>query len=142
MIYKLNKVEYKREWRKKNRDKLLAKNREYQKNRLDTNLNYRLSHLFSGVKSRAKKKNIEFDIELSEIKWPKTCPVLHIPIDYTSRKHSDDSPSFDRVDNSKGYVKDNVQIISLRANQLKNNASLDELKSIVKYIEDHLCQNF
>jgi hypothetical protein len=40
---------------------------------------------------------------------------------------SNNSPSIDRFDNSKGYVKGNVWIISDRANRLKSNLSKEDL---------------
>lgn len=47
------------------------------------------------------------------------------------------APSLDRVDNSKGYIKGNVEVICLTCNQLKSNASLEKLKQLVKYTEEN-----
>lgn len=41
------------------------------------------------------------------------------------------SPSLDRLDSSKGYVKGNVRVISKRANQLKNNATVEEMRMVL-----------
>jgi len=41
----------------------------------------------------------------------------------------------DRIDNNKGYIKDNVWVISRKANTIKNNASLEELKALVAALE-------
>jgi len=48
----------------------------------------------------------------------------------------DHSPSLDRIDNSKGYTKDNVMVISFRANNIKKDANLQELKALVRYLEE------
>ena len=45
------------------------------------------------------------------------------------------APSLDRIDSSKGYIVGNISVISLRANMLKNNATLNELKMIVKWLD-------
>lgn len=82
--------------------------------------------LFNAAKSRATKLGREFNIDLHDIVVPETCPVLG---------HQLRSPSLDRVDSSKGYVKGNVRVISHRANMLKNNATVEELRLVIKYIE-------
>lgn len=43
-------------------------------------------------------------------------------------------PSLDRTDNRKGYVRGNVRVISFRANQIKNDASADELRALAEYV--------
>jgi hypothetical protein len=87
------------------------------------------------AKLRAAKKNLPFDIEESDIHIPDFCPVLGIPIKMNesdvSSNRFDNSPSIDRIDSSKGYTKDNIRIISHRANTLKNNATVEELKLIL-----------
>lgn len=44
------------------------------------------------------------------------------------------SPSVDKIVPEKGYVKGNVVWMSYRANSLKTDASLDELKGLARWI--------
>lgn len=90
------------------------------------------------ARKRAKKKNIECSINIEDIFIPDFCPVLKIPIIFGRGKRLDNSPSIDRIDNTKGYTKENICVISFRANALKNNATIEELMAIVNYME---CKN-
>jgi hypothetical protein len=80
---------------------------------------------------------LEWDFTVEELIVPDYCPVLGIPLFFTEGKNTDNTPTMDRVDNTKGYTRDNIEIISYRANRIKNNASLDELVSIVMYVAEH-----
>ena len=94
--------------------------------------------LYKNARSRARIKNIEFNIELSDIVIPNICPVLGIPIFSNSTHFGPNSPSIDRIDNSKGYVKGNICVISWRANTLKNNGNIEDFKKIIEYMENHV----
>ncbi len=48
------------------------------------------------------------------------------------------SPSLDRLDNTLGYIPGNVQVISWKANQIKSNATLQELQAIVAWLSEAL----
>ncbi len=92
-------------------------------------------NIFNRAKSRAAKRNIEFNLELSDIVVPDMCPVLNIPITKGKIGGSDNSPSIDRTDSNKGYVKGNITIMSNRANVLKNNATYKELVKVAEYVK-------
>lgn len=49
-----------------------------------------------------------------------------------------DTPSIDRHVPEQGYVKENIVIMSNRANILKNNGSLEEFKMLVKYLTEKI----
>jgi hypothetical protein len=93
------------------------------------------------ARKRAKLGGFECTITKDDIVIPETCPVLGIPLfarvgaGRSNRDQAENSPSLDRIDNSKGYVPGNIAVISMRANMIKNNATLAELKAIVSYIE-------
>lgn len=68
-------------------------------------------------------------------KFPTHCPVLGIELVYGNEKiRGDNSASIDRLDSSKGYTPDNVNIISWRSNRIKNDGTIDDLKKIVAWL--------
>ena len=80
------------------------------------------------VRGRARRKKYEFNLELIDILIPEMCPILGITIDkIVTGIPKYNSPSLDRIDNSKGYVKGNVMVISHKANAMKHNATPEEL---------------
>jgi hypothetical protein len=94
--------------------------------------------ILKAAKSRAKIRGLDFNIELSDIAIPELCPILKTPIIIHSGTGKQgghmDSPSLDKIDNNKGYVKGNVQVISHKANSMKFNATPDELVLFAEWI--------
>lgn len=90
------------------------------------------------VKSRAKKGGIPFNLDISDIVIPKTCPVLGIPIFSATGEGGNlyNSPSLDRINPRGGYVKGNIRVISNRANLLKSDATVQELTKILKDLKE------
>lgn len=102
---------------------------------------YRIRHpkryMFLGAKYRAKRDNLEFNITEEDIEIPEVCPILGIPLEMKfGEGKTNSSPSLDRIDNNKGYLKGNVQVVSWRANYLKSNGTLGEFRSLVRWLED------
>jgi hypothetical protein len=94
--------------------------------------------LYNRLKSSAKKRNMDFSLTVTDmyyIDYPLTCPILNIPMKFNKGKVGDDSYSVDRIDNSLGYSLDNIQIISYKANILKNKASLEDLKMLSNFFK-------
>lgn len=98
------------------------------------------SMLLSKIKARASKKNLEFSLTKDDLKFPEYCPVLGLKLERNKGTGipNSNSPSVDRIDSTKGYTKDNIQLISYRANVLKNNATIEELEAILKYMKENL----
>lgn len=67
---------------------------------------------------------------------PDSCPVLGVHLDYLPGKGSfaPRSPSLDRIDPAGGYTRDNVRVISMRANILKRDASIEEMEKVIAYM--------
>lgn len=95
--------------------------------------------MLNNARRRAKAFGLEFGITVADICIPTHCPILGIPLVTAAGcgigKNQDNSPSLDRIDNSQGYTKSNVHVISWRANRLKGNATLDELRRLYEYFE-------
>jgi hypothetical protein len=92
--------------------------------------------MLARAKSRANKNNLAFNIELADIIIPERCPLLGIKIESTEVRNSPNNPSLDKIIPEKGYIKGNVWVISNRANTLKNDATLQELKTLVENLEN------
>ena len=69
------------------------------------------------------------------IEYPKVCPVLRIKLGWKLKGNGghDNSPSLDRIDSTKGYVKGNVMIMSTLANRMKSNATIEQLNQFSRY---------
>lgn len=134
--YQNNKERYQKriaKWRKANPDKYRAYVVK------SVNKNPQLVKFYQ-KRSHAKRRGIEFSIKFEDIVWNDVCPILGVELDYTQYSRTKggfypNSASFDRIDPSKGYVKGNVIIVSARANLIKNNASVEELKKITAFYE-------
>ena len=107
--------EYLRAWKDKNREK----------------------DLFQLARHRALKKGIEFNIEISDIIIPEICPILGLPIKKAIDGNRDLSPSLDRIDNAKGYIKGNIQVISFKANAMKLTADKSELINFSNWVREN-----
>lgn len=88
------------------------------------------------AKARAKNKNIEFALTVKDIIIPKYCPILGIELICKNGKPGGhkNSPSLDKIDPSKGYTKDNVQVISHLANMMKAHATNEEMINFSKWV--------
>lgn len=85
------------------------------------------------AKIRAKKRGLEFNISPKDFTLPNNCPVLGIPLFTSSGSVCPNSPTLDRIDNSKGYVPENVVIVSFKANTIKNMASIEDLEKVFTF---------
>ena len=141
----------KQEYYQKTKEVSLAKQRKVQQERMKdpafraaycehwrnyTRNNYE-ARLLASVKSKCKRYNIPFDLELTDIIIPPHCPKTGIPlVVHTERGKYYDTPSLDRIDPKGGYLKGNIQIVSLWYNISKLNwqeeVFIDMCKKVVK----------
>lgn len=103
----------------------------------------RLRSLAQTCTTRARREGREYDRDylmgLASAP-PESCASCGRIYDYSIASYSsrESGPSFDRIDNSKGYVRDNVAIICTRCNMIKKDATVEELRNILKYMEENL----
>lgn len=89
------------------------------------------SRMCTIAKKRAKKKNQEYNLCPADLFIPMICPYLGIRLTNIRGRHQS-NVSLDRIDSSKGYTKDNVQVISYLANTMKQNATREQLIAFAK----------
>jgi hypothetical protein len=133
-------------YRAKNRELIRVKRAVYRKNNKEKcekakRLSYAknpIALIIMCARRSAKARGLICQITRADLlPLPVECPVLGIRLDYAygtkNRKALPNSPSVDRIDNTKGYIPGNVQIISWKANRLKSNGTPDELMRVARY---------
>ena len=92
-------------------------------------------------RSWCRTRGISFDLDDNYLEsiWTGVCPVLglqlNVPMKESRGRGSNDTAHLDRIDPRGGYVKGNVVWLSGRANRIKYDATLEELKSLVSWME-------
>ena len=94
------------------------------------------SDLLNDIKRNRNGRRAACHITLRDLLrcWPidNICPVLKKPMVPRTRY----AATVDRIDSSKPYTSDNVQIISYRANSMKCDADENDLKLFAKWVEE------
>ena len=90
--------------------------------------------LLRDARHRAKKRNITFSLTIEDIKKIviKKCPILGMKLKI-GMDNWQNSPSLDRIDNDKGYIKENVIMVSHMANSIKNQATPDQIQKVATF---------
>lgn len=134
--------EYYRRQYKKHRAKLIICSQNWYKANLVGDFDKKLRCLLYKARQRAKKSGLEFSISADDFKKVTHCPLLGIELCFTNpRNNKSNSPSIDRIDPTKGYIPGNVWIISARANQLKNDASVEEIAMILRNLKRQIAKS-
>lgn len=93
--------------------------------------------LYDNARNRARKLGVTFTLSPCDISIPTHCPVLGIPLSKGKGKCSDRSPSIDRLNPLGGYSKNNIRVISHRANSIKRSATVKELERVIAYMKSN-----
>ena len=95
-----------------------------------------IKYIWWRAKKRSEKSGIDFNIQISDIQIPSVCPVFGFEFEVGDGKGpSDKSPSLDRIDNTKGYVKGNILVISFKANKMKNDGTIDDMEKLLCFMK-------
>jgi hypothetical protein len=125
-------IQSRKKWHEKNKERISNYRKEYRIKNLT-------AIMVQNALYRSKKKGFEHNITADDIIIPEKCPALGVVLE--RKEQSEDiafSPSLDRLDPAKGYTKDNINIISFRANSLKSDATFEEFEAIYKWWKSEL----
>jgi hypothetical protein len=109
------------QYRDANRDTIRTKGKLYYRRNIK-------NRLVNAARARCKKSGLEFNITVDDFEIPDNCPLLGIPLFVAEGRRAvkSNSASLDRIDSSKGYTKENIWVISFKANTMKSDSTLDE----------------
>jgi hypothetical protein len=91
--------------------------------------------MLSITKSRAKQAGIDFNLTIEDVVIPSHCPIFEMELKHGKGTTAPSSPTLDRLDSSKGYVKGNVNVISHKANSLKGHGTAEQHRRIADWME-------
>jgi|TARA_R110000744_G_scaffold304380_1_gene412908 hypothetical protein len=130
------KNKYVKNWREDNRDKIQSYIANKKEEYTDIQSTHYKRMMIARARTRAIKNNIPFDLTIDNIVIPNICPILGIELKSgTGKGAKDHSPAMDRITPSLGYVEGNIQVISSRANRIKNDSTIEELAMILEYLK-------
>lgn len=143
--WKSENSEYKERRRQQYQDKVKPRNAEiYRQKRLRRPYHQRAALMRSGMIARSRERGIPFDADLFTVKYltewlmdEGNCPCCGIAFDVQPKfdgLKNDASPSVDRIQPARGYVQGNVALLCWRCNNLKRDATPDELQRVVDWM--------
>lgn len=85
-------------------------------------------------KQRAKASGLPHDLTLEWLLAAArdVCPLLEVNLQYGNTRSHHDSPAVDRIDSSEGYTPDNCWVVSMLANRIKSNATIEQVERVAK----------
>jgi hypothetical protein len=104
-----------------------------------TPIRIKAQKMLAKAKERSIKKGLEFSLSLD---WLINkidvgfCELTKLPfmLDKASTLHNPFGPSLDRIDNSKGYTKDNIRLVLWCVNRSLGEDGLEIMKPVFKIL--------
>ena len=128
-------------YRADNKEKVRDMKRKYRSNYFnimkytDISMSF-LSYKIGKMKASTKDVTLTAEELLELIPKDLKCPVFGTKFSFGKGhnwKYKQNSMSVDRIDNNKGYNKDNLVIVSFKANAMKSSATLKELYQVADF---------
>lgn len=95
--------------------------------------------MLRAAKYRAKTIGLEFNLTAEDIVLPTHCPVSKVLLQVSVQGPSSrQSYSLDRLDNNKGYTKDNIRVISREVNAIKGAHNIEFFERLIAYMRGEI----
>lgn len=132
--------EYQKQWYLKNKAKKLKQSKINSKKLVEE---YPLKALLSSIKSGAKNRKLDFEIDYEFIQklWKiqkGLCYYTKVPMKLTARQKNPYQVSIDRIDSSLGYIKENTVLCCQSINYMKNDYSLKDFNLFINSLQEAL----
>jgi hypothetical protein len=125
-------------WAENNKERVKENNSAYRERNKDKIKEWKDDNkdllYFLSLKARASRKGIAFELEQSDVTSVVICPVFGVPLIRAAVKPAWNSSSVDRIDNTKGYVRGNIQVMSYLANSMKRDATDEQLILFAEWV--------
>jgi len=102
-----------------------------------------LTDLVQSAKNRARKFNLPFNLTAKDLREIITthCPIFGFKFEINKKdikNNWETSPTLDRVVPSKGYVKENIIVVSMLANSIKSSATPTQILKVGNFYKELL----
>lgn len=108
--------------------------KRYKNKRITNPYRFKAGSMLHNTKAKCKKDKILYDLDLDfvEERLKQGCPMTGLPFDINNRFVLPFSPSIDRIDPNKGYLKSNCRVILMGVNALKGGGTDDDVYEIAE----------
>jgi hypothetical protein len=121
---------WRRDWNAKNRKHNAAVRKAWRRRNL-------LKHLLYAAKVRAKKYGHAFSVTVKDLPpMGDRCPLLGHRWARPGARVLANTPSIDRINSRRGYVRGNVWVVGWRANLIKNDGTAAEHEAIARAMRE------
>lgn len=137
------KLEYQRNWRRENPEKYREQQKrtqESRKSKINSNFEYFLNYTYKSLKKGAAKRGYEFFLSIDDLREillsTDRCNITGDPLVF--QQNTPNKASIDRIDNDKGYFKENVHVVTSQVNRHRLDSDLEEFFDMCCKVAEHL----